>query len=179
MNTRPWLIVGIVALGVIYFTQAKKVRSMISRLGDKFTRLHPRVQKHALNVIDRLAMQGITVGIPHNGGWRSVDVQGGIDPNNTNVRDPLDSYHAWGLAVDFVPINAAGNFHWPPAHDPVWTKIGAAIKAEGGEWGGDWRSLFDGPHGQWPILTLSQLKAHYSNPLDFIEGERSKYRGFV
>lgn len=32
--------------------------------------------------------------------------------------------------------------------DPSWQRWGAALEAQGLEWGGRWRGLVDGPHGQ-------------------------------
>lgn len=161
------LLLGLVAL--FYNGVPAAVTSMISKLGSKWSNLHPEMQRRALAVIAALAAQGITVGIPSTGGWRSEADQQAIPSSNTNVRDPRDSYHVWGLAVDFVPINAAGAFNWPDASDPVWQNIGAAIKAQGLTWGGDWTGFQDMPHGELKLASLASLKADYSDPLAYVQ----------
>lgn len=152
---------------------------MLSRLGEKFDKLHPQVKRAALDIIDELAQDGIFVGIPHNGAWRSIEGQRDVsDGSNVDESGDLrNSYHVWGLAVDFVPINVAGHFYWPDASDAVWQKIGAAIKRHGGEWGGDWRTLFDGPHAQFPAFggRLAALKSTYSNPAHYVAQHEGRY----
>lgn len=170
---KRWLLLAFALLifaGFLTRTPAR-VRSMISRLGNKWNNLHPVVKQAALNVIDDLARQGILVGIPSSGGFRTLEEQQNLRKDVTNVVNPLDSYHVWGLAVDFVPINSSGQFVWPPADDVVWRKIGAAIEKHGGEWGGRFNSFFDGPHGQWPLIRLSELQRRYKSPDEFIRLE--------
>lgn len=166
-----WLIgAGIVGL-MLKANVPARIRQMTAQLGSHWSNLRPEMQQAALNVIADLQAQGITVGVPNTGGWRSTDDQAKIDPANTNVVNPLDSYHVWGLAVDFVPIDAAGLFNWPDASDPVWQTIGAAIKRQGLTWGGNFSTIKDMPHGELHLDSLASLQASYSDPLDFTPQE--------
>lgn len=159
---------AVVFFGLLYINLAAQARQMLSQLGRKWSNLNPDMQKRALQVINALAAQGITVGIPSTGGWRSTADQQAISPSNTRVVDPRDSYHVWGLAVDFVPINDAGAFYWPPNSDPLWQQIGNAIRGAGLTWGGDFKSITDMPHGELHLDSLADLKANYADPLDYI-----------
>lgn len=168
------LLFGVLGIVVYAGKVPQRVRQMTSQLGDKWNNLNPQMKAKALAVIAALDAQGIKVGIPSTGGWRSQDDQANIDPANTNVVDPLDSYHVWGLAVDFVPLNAAGAFDWSGSKtDPQWQAIGAAIKAQGLTWGGDFHSLTDLPHGELHLDTLADLKANYDDPLAYIQDQLS------
>lgn len=168
-------VIGLVAAAWEVYMQngIAKFASMTSKLGPHWDNLVPEMRARASQVISTLWDEGLVVGIPWNGGWRSIDEQKGISKSATNVVDPLDSYHVWGLACDFVPINAAGEYYWPPASDPVWQKIGAAIKLHGLEWGGDWSSIEDMPHGELKLATLSMLKAAYADPMAYVKRENS------
>lgn len=58
--------------------------------------------------------------------------------------DALGSWHAYGLACDIVHTTLLWSA--PPEY---WEALGAAAKAEGCAWGGDWKSIRDTPHVQW------------------------------
>lgn len=147
----------------------QRVQQIASKLGAKWSNLNPQMQAAAAKVIADLEAQGILVGIPSTGGWRAPADEQAIDPANTRVVDPLDSYHVWGLAVDFVPLDEAGAFHWPPADDPVWQSIGQAIEDAGLVWGGTFTSIKDMPHGELHLDTLADLKASYDDPMTYIQ----------
>lgn len=169
-KTRLYVLAAVIVAGgaLWYSGLLAKVRAMTSKLGAHWSNLNPEMQRRADAVITSLAAQGITVGIPWDGGWRSIADQEGIPKSNTRVEDPRDSYHVWGLAVDFVPLDASGAFNWPPNTDPVWQKIGAAIRAQGLTWGGDWTGFKDMPHGELKLDTLASLKANYPDPMDYV-----------
>lgn len=59
----------------------------------------------------------------------------------------LASKHLEGRAVDIVPSlpNSPKVPDWT-APGVVWKVIGAAAKAEGLQWGGDWKDRMDAPH---------------------------------
>ena len=168
-NTFLWFgLLGALALYAYYNKVPAQAQQLISELGDKWTNLNPQMQAAALAVIGSLKAQGVLVGIPDTGGWRSVADQQAVPADDTNVVNPLDSYHVWGLAVDFVPLDALGNFNWPDASDPVWTTIGNAIKAAGLTWGGNFTTIKDMPHGELHLDTLADLQATYSDPMDYV-----------
>ena len=100
---------------------------------------------------------------------RSKAEQNGIDASRTNCKYP-SSYHNWGLAFDFCryedvdndgqvsddAYNVKGNFFF---------KVGQVGKSLGLDWGGDFKSIYDGPHFEYKGFgTRSQIEAKYSTP---------------
>lgn len=57
------------------------------------------------------------------------------------------SPHQLGNALDVVPLEG-GRAIWPSASDPRWAEIAQSFKANGFEWGGDWKDFLDLPHYQ-------------------------------
>lgn len=157
--------------------KGKQIRAQLSMIGDGWEKLHPEVKKRAIRVLEKanrkFASLGLQVGIFE--GWRDVSEQTKrIESGSSGVKNPLHSYHPWGLAVDFVFLKGPGMWTWEPTGDPVkdrqlWNELGEIIKGEGFEWGGDWKSLFDGPHAQYTALDRSvDLLAKYHDPEAFI-----------
>lgn len=62
----------------------------------------------------------------------------------THSRDADETWHHYGLAVDIISARLA----WD-APKSFWDALGAAARAEGLAWGGDWVSFRDLPHVQW------------------------------
>jgi peptidoglycan L-alanyl-D-glutamate endopeptidase CwlK len=65
----------------------------------------------------------------------------------------MRSRHLTGHAVDLAALDEAGRVTWArPAYEALASQMKTAAAAEGVpvEWGGDWRSFFDGPHFQLP-----------------------------
>lgn len=79
------------------------------------------------------------------------------------------SYHNYGLAVDFCLLKSNGQVSWNRSEDldrdgqSDWLEIASAFKLHGWEWGGDWSSFKDYPHVQktfgYRTPRLLQLKA--------------------
>jgi peptidoglycan LD-endopeptidase CwlK len=72
---------------------------------------------------------------------------------------PGSSWHEFGLAFDVAVMGPNGNPTWP--NDvALWSRIGAAGKAAGLQWGGDFTTLTDRPHFEFhPGVTLSMARA--------------------
>jgi peptidoglycan L-alanyl-D-glutamate endopeptidase CwlK len=65
----------------------------------------------------------------------------------------MRSRHLTGHAVDLAVLDDDGKARWDaPAYRALAAEMKAAAVVEGVpvEWGGDWRSFFDGPHFQLP-----------------------------
>lgn len=66
----------------------------------------------------------------------------------------MNSRHLTGHAVDLVILNDDGSADW---HFPHYATLAGHIKKTAAslgfpiEWGGDWKSLRDGPHFQLPF----------------------------
>ena len=68
----------------------------------------------------------------------------------------MRSRHLTGHAVDLGALGEGEKLVWTrPAYEALGALVKAAAKDEGVpvEWGGDWRSFFDGPHFQLPWMT--------------------------
>jgi LysM repeat protein len=76
------------------------------------------------------------------------------------------SYHNFGLAFDFVVLDAVGKADWNTAH-PGWSAAGALGKSVGLEWGGDWTGFKDWPHFQYTGgLSLAECRSVFPEGLD-------------
>lgn len=180
---KPLLFVILAGLAAAALTQLQTIRQLTAQLGDDWKKLHPDVKRRALHVLaeanEHFAPKGLQVGIYD--GWRDVKEQlQQIAEGDSKLKNPLNGYHPWGLAVDFVFIDRAGNWTWLPTDDnkpdPRWHELGAIIKRNGFEWGGEafGAGFFDGPHAQLPILSTTALRTRYRDPQAFIgtfEGE--------
>lgn len=176
---RAWhFMVAGVAVGIVaaLYKKAPSIRAALSQIGEPFNRLHPIVQQRAERVLDdaaaEFAADGLTVGVFE--GWRDLDKQTQhIASGASFVAEPLNSYHVWGLAVDFVFIDHLGRWTWlekaPGQGWDKWDRLGAIIERHGFEWGGRWKRR-DGPHAQAPdVARVASLRAGYADPLQFIE----------
>lgn len=159
--------------------RAPNIRAALAQVGPGWQNLHPYVQSRAVSVIEEsarvFAPKGLRVGMYE--GWRDINtqkkrMQGGV----SWVGDALNSYHPWGLAVDFVFIDRLGRWTWLPDPqnpqntryvDPRWYTLGEIIERDGFEWGGRWQN-FDGPHAQLPVKKIAALKSTYGTPDKFI-----------
>lgn len=73
------------------------------------------------------------------------------------------SWHNYGLAIDCVPIDALGKADWNVQH-PSWQIMVNSMKAQGFEWGGDWKTFKDRPHFQIvKHLTIARAKELYAD----------------
>ncbi|MGP4107553.1 M15 family metallopeptidase [Virgibacillus sp. L01] len=76
-----------------------------------------------------------------------------------------ESYHNYGLAVDFALRNSEGVIIWDINYDgnnngeSDWFEVADIAKQLGFEWGGDWNKFKDYPHLQMDFgLSIRQLK---------------------
>lgn len=81
----------------------------------------------------------------------------------TNAATARDSWHFYGLALDFVPLYraAAADWNYTPS-DPAdhWDEIEQVAEDLGFLWGGDWPTRKDRPHLEWhPAWTLDMARA--------------------
>lgn len=119
--------------------------------------LHPAMQDAAHRVLELAEAAGCTLLVTCT--RRSMEEQAELyaqgrtkpGPIVTKAR-PGESPHNAGLAMDVVPIRA-GKPVWSTklaADRALWDAYGAAVRAAGLEWGGDWKGLIDLPHCQLP-----------------------------
>lgn len=180
MNGRTAIFITLGALSATLLGNAARIRELTSKLGDDWSKLHPEMKTRALEVIDlanaAFRDDGLRVGV--HDGYRDVSQQlQEIQEGDSFLSHPLNGYHPWGLAADFVFIDRTGRWTWlpdpnDPANtaywDPRWDRLGGIIEAVGLEWGGRWERR-DGPHGQLPLLRTAELRQAYGDdPARFI-----------
>lgn len=167
------------AMIAISVWKGRDIRAYMTMTGDGWNKMHPEVKVRAAKVLEKankaFAGTGLTVGIFE--GWRSVNTQQAHMASGASFVDSaLNSYHPWGLAADFVFLTGPGLWTWDPDNlgdgadqrlSESWQKLGAIIKSEGFEWGGDWQK-FDGPHGQLPLMRTAALRDKYTAPEAYI-----------
>lgn len=152
---------------------------LLRRYAKKLQGLHPVVAAKAEQLLRRTYAEGIYIGIVH--GFRTMAEQAAIyaqgrsvpGPIATNAR-PGESYHNYGLAVDFALLTPDWSDYIWNERDPKWKRAAAIGKELGFEWGGDWRSFKDYPHLEYTFgLSIKQLQSGVKPPQQDVipEGE--------
>jgi len=86
------------------------------------------------------------------------------------------SIHNYGLALDIVLIKDGKTASWEDNIDfdkdgkADWMEVVNILKANGWEWGGDWKSFKDKPHFQKTMNNSWQSLLAKYNAKDFISG---------
>jgi peptidoglycan LD-endopeptidase CwlK len=134
------------------------------------TELNPVVKERSDQLIQQAAKKGIEIVITD--GFRSAAdqdrlyEQGRTTGGNivTNAKGG-ESYHNFGLAIDFALETPSGDVVWDREYDrnenglADWTEVVQMAKALGFEWGGDWKGFKDYPHLEMNFgLTIADLQ---------------------
>lgn len=134
------------------------------------TGLNPIVKERSNQLIQQSAKKGIVIVITD--GFRSVEDQDQLykkgrttDGNIVTKAKGGESYHNYGLAIDFALKTPSGNVIWDRQYDgngngkSDWNEVVALAKGLGFDWGGDWAQFKDYPHLQMDFgLTLAELQ---------------------
>ncbi|WP_082235080.1 M15 family metallopeptidase [Halobacillus massiliensis] len=132
--------------------------------------LHPTVEKKKDELIELAAERGIDVVITD--GFRTIEEQERIyEQGRLREGDIVsyarggESYHNYGLAIDYALRTDEGNVVWDLERDDNgngeadWVEAAEIAKDLGFEWGGDWSSFKDYPHLQMDFgLSIRQLQ---------------------
>ena len=134
------------------------------------TELHPFVQERTNQLIQQAADIGIVVVITD--GFRSAEEQNKLYEKGRTVEGNIvthakggESYHNYGLAVDFALKTTSGEIVWDMEYDrngnsrSDWKEVVLMAKGLDFEWGGDWAQFKDNPHLQMDFgLSLAELQ---------------------
>ncbi|MCQ6280882.1 M15 family metallopeptidase [Bacillus sp. EB600] len=134
------------------------------------TDLDPVVKERSNRLIQQAAKKGIVVVITN--GFRSVEEQNRLYEQGRTTQGTIvtnaqggESYHNYGLAVDFALKTPSGNVIWDRKYDgnkngrTDWTEVVEIAKSVGFTWGGDWAKFKDYPHLQMDFgLTIADLQ---------------------
>ncbi|MFK9090826.1 M15 family metallopeptidase [Bacillus salipaludis] len=121
------------------------------------TELHPIVKERSNQLIQQAADKGIVIVITD--GFRNAEDQDRLYEKGRSTEGNIvtyakggESYHNFGLAIDFALKTPSGNVVWDMQYDgnkngkADWTEVVNMAKALGFEWGGDWAQFKDYPH---------------------------------
>lgn len=144
------------------------------------TGLHPKVVEGEQLLVRKAARIGIDVVITH--GYRSIEEQDQLFEQGralagnivTNARGG-ESYHNYGLAIDFALRTPDGDIVWDMERDDNgngkadWMEVVAIAKELGFTWGGDWTNFPDYPHLQMDFgLSINELKRGKRPPSEVV-----------
>ncbi|MCC3375061.1 M15 family metallopeptidase [Cohnella sp. REN36] len=147
------------------------------------TSLHPIVEARMKTLVTEAKAQGISIAITD--GFRSSEEQEALYRKGrdgggaivTNARGG-ESYHNYGLAIDFALRAKDGRIVWDMKYDgngngkADWMEVVAIAKRLGFAWGGDWKDFPDYPHLQMDFgLSIRQLQWGQRPPEDLKQAE--------
>jgi len=148
--------------------------------------LHPVVAAKMKTLKAEAKAQGIRLVITD--GFRSAGEQdalyrkGRSDPGSivTNAKGG-ESYHNYGLAIDFALRAKDGDVIWDMDYDgnrngrADWMEVVSIAKRLGFTWGGDWASFPDYPHLQMDFgLSIHELQRGHRPPEDIQLADEAK-----
>ncbi len=130
--------------------------------------LDPKFEKRLLHMEAELAAKGIHV--RRTCAYRSIEEQNRLYAQGRTRPGPIvtnakggESWHNYGLAADYAFV-VNGKVTW----DGPWARFGRLARANGLEWGGDWRKFCDRPHVQWrkgkTLAEMRKATAHGDHP---------------
>ncbi|WHZ05080.1 M15 family metallopeptidase [Neobacillus sp. YX16] len=134
------------------------------------TELHPIVKERSDQLVQQAAKKGIVVLVTD--GFRSTEEQNTIYEQGRTAEGNIvtnakggESYHNYGLAIDFALETPSGDVIWDRQYDrnengkSDWSEVVQIAKSLGFEWGGDWKNFKDYPHLQMDFgLTIADLQ---------------------
>lgn len=132
--------------------------------------LHPVVQERTNQLVQQAAQIGIVMVITD--GFRSSAEQDDLYEKGRTTGGNIvtyakggESFHNFGLAVDFALKTSSGEVIWDMEYDgngngrADWLEVVSMAKELGFEWGGDWPQFKDYPHLQMDFgLTIADLQ---------------------
>ncbi|MFC7322832.1 M15 family metallopeptidase [Halobacillus campisalis] len=173
-NRTVWFLFITTAGGTLLYTlieiQDRRANTYYVEEGEVPSDLHPTVERKKNQLIDEAEIIGIEVVITEE--VRSIEEQEEIYEQGRSTEgevvtnaDGGESYHNYGLAIDFALMNGEGTIVWDMERDgndngeADWMEVVDIAKGLGFDWGGDWRSFKDYPHFQMDFgLSIKELK---------------------
>lgn len=142
------------------------------------TELHPVVFTKQNELISEAGKAGITILITD--GFRSNEDQDAIYAKGRTTEGKIvtqvqggQSYHNYGLAIDFALRTKKGEVVWDMKYDgnkngqADWMEVVAIAKRLGFTWGGDWKNFPDYPHLQIDFgYSIRQLRNGLRPPVE-------------
>ncbi|MCI1591490.1 M15 family metallopeptidase [Heyndrickxia oleronia] len=171
---RFWFVILLLFICFLYiqslYNEHKNQSNSISTKTIEATGLNPLVKEKTNQLIQQAAKIGITVIITDD--FRSSKDQDQLYEKGRTVSGNIvtnakggESYHNYGLAVDFALKTPTGDVIWDMEYDgnkngrSDWYEVVDLAKALGFSWGGDWAQFKDYPHLQMDFgLSINDLQ---------------------
>jgi peptidoglycan L-alanyl-D-glutamate endopeptidase CwlK len=142
------------------------------------TELNPIVAEHRDRLVQKAAEKGIRIVITDD--FRSAAEQDELYTRGRTAGGTIvtyveggESYHNYGLAIDFALQLRDGTIVWDLKRDDNkngksdWMEVVAIAKEMGFEWGGDWYGFKDYPHLEMDFgLSIRELQYGERPPLN-------------
>ncbi|WP_235001656.1 M15 family metallopeptidase [Halobacillus sp. Marseille-P3879] len=169
-----WLLFFILAAGLTIYSliDTQDSRDDVYRVDEDELpdELHPTVENKKNQLLEDASEIGIDVVITD--GIRTIEEQEEIYERGRTKEGQIvtyaeggESYHNYGLAVDFALRTEEGRISWNTEADrndngeADWVEVAELAKDLGFEWGGDWESFQDYPHLQMDFgLSIRELQ---------------------
>ncbi|MFA1821846.1 M15 family metallopeptidase [Virgibacillus oceani] len=157
-------------IGYIVYNEISKRYVYLGDDAPLSTELHPMVEEKKDTLIEQANEIGIQVFITDT--VRTLEEQEALfaqgrtdDGNIVTYAKPGESYHNYGLAIDYALEDRDGNIIWDIDYDGNengerdWFEVADIAKELGFEWGGDWDRFQDYPHLQMTFgLSVDKLQ---------------------
>ncbi|MBM4764299.1 M15 family metallopeptidase [Bacillus sp. B15-48] len=142
--------------------------------------LHPIVAQKAEQLVHNGRKRGIEIIITDD--FRSFDEQNRLYETGRTKEGSIvtqakggESYHNFGLAIDFAIKKSNGEVIWDMTYDgngngqSDWMEVVEIAKSLGFEWGGDWKHFKDYPHLQMNFgLSIRDLNRGKRPPSEIV-----------
>lgn len=175
-------ILFLILLGGFLFIWIQREMEFREELADRALpdSVHPVVAKKSRELV--AAASEIDIDIVITDSFRSFDKQNSLHQQGRNTEGNIvtyaeggESYHNYGLAIDFALKLDDGSVVWDIERDnndngrSDWFEVADIGKDLGFDWGGDWNSFKDYPHLEMTFgLSIRELKKGW-RPEDKLE----------
>lgn len=171
--TLSWVVI-ILFIGLLFwFYQQIDLPSYERAEEEAISELHPAVQEAVDSLINRA--RNIDIEVVITDGLRTDEEQEALYARGRNDAGNIvthakagESYHNYGLAVDYAILDNKGEIIWDIHYDgngneeSDWVEVAEIAKELGFEWGGDFSDFKDYPHLQMTFgLSITELQDGY------------------
>ncbi|OUS78666.1 hypothetical protein B1748_00895 [Paenibacillus sp. MY03] len=168
-----FLLMFVASMLAVRTDELGRILPFIQKDAPPVTGLHPVVLAKSNELVEESAKIGIGILITDD--FRSHADQDTLFEQGRTAKGPVvtharggESYHNYGLAIDFALKTKKGQVIWDMEYDgnrngePDWLEVVNIAKGLGFSWGGDWKGFKDYPHLQMDFgYSISELQRGY------------------
>lgn len=151
---------------------------------NRIKKLHPLIRQDVIDAILEINEGGVNIRITY--GLRTFAEQDKLYAKGRTIKGSKvtnakggQSYHNYGLAIDFCLLHKDGKVSWSMHEDldkdgkKDWKEVVDAFKKRGFEWGGEWTTFKDNPHLQ------KIFGSHWKNMLKLYNAKKVDSEGYI